>query len=399
MEFDDTGYDGGPSKSNLEVVTTQEEELLRSIPDDIDPQKDEPSGSIPDNIDPQKDEPSGSIPDDIDSREDGLSRSISDDINSREDEPSGGILDKVLSRFLLPPTINKVVCFGLDNDIIGNPMLDGGRWNVREKREGDGSAAEQDDKWGASAFETNSQHLAAVSIKEYIELKYKTEIRLMAQNSAYTQDTMAILRRQGFEILGTSQIQGFLEVDENTVVISLSPNTCVKEILADLARPAVFITLPYHRQDLASYKMDWAGILMADDAGLFDPQTFFHNKLDYDTRRTRAMFREYYKAGPILSDEFHVLVGQAPRWTADVHVYIRKEGSTQLFPGDFVEESDASTEESDSDEFEDDEDMYGASSDENRGVEFALSRLIDENLRSYALTRRSVEERERRRSV
>ncbi|KAI0538791.1 hypothetical protein GGR58DRAFT_500765 [Xylaria digitata] len=301
----------------------------------------------------------------------------------------------VLSRFVLPSTINKIVCFGLDNDIIGNPSLSGGWWMPREKREDEVRQLNEDNKWESSAFETNSQHLAAVSIKEYLETNLEKKVRLLTQNPAYTQDTMAIIRRQGFEIMGTSQIQGFLEVDENTVVISINPNTCVKEILADLARPAAFITAPYHEQDLLCYKMDWAGILMADDEDIFDPQPFFHNKLDYDTYRTKAMFKEYYKAGPMVKDEFHVLVGRAPRWTTNVHVYVRKDGSTPLFPEDFAEESNTTTEDSDSDEFEDmDEDE--TSDDENDDLNSRLSKLVDENLRSYAQTRRTVEAREKR---
>lgn len=54
----------------------------------------------------------------------------------------------------------------------------------------------------------------------------------------------------GFEVIDDPR--GWLEVDEQSVVLSISPNVPVKEIIADIARPAVVIWDRVESEDKAN---------------------------------------------------------------------------------------------------------------------------------------------------
>ncbi|KAI8629859.1 hypothetical protein F5Y19DRAFT_62223 [Xylariaceae sp. FL1651] len=122
----------------------------------------------------------------------------------------------------LPSSINKIVCFGLGNDI------------------------------AMASFEKTSQHPAALTIKHILEDICKHEVKLMTEDPAYTYDTEAVLEDHDFIFIDGCGVGGFLEVDENTVVFCVNVGARVKEVLADLVRPAVIITQPYVAED-----MDW----------------------------------------------------------------------------------------------------------------------------------------------
>ncbi|KAI0414370.1 hypothetical protein F5X98DRAFT_390003 [Xylaria grammica] len=174
----------------------------------------------------------------------------------------------LLSNYELPPTIDKIVCFGLGNDIVSN-------------------------------FEASSQHPAALSIRRFLKAKLGHDIRLLTQDPAYTSDTITVLEEHGFEVVGAEGIQGFVEVDENTFVLSIYTSTCVKQILADIARPAVFITAPFHENDLDWADEDWK----VEEGRIGHPEernvaALIRDRWDPDTPRTKAMFEEYYDAGP-----------------------------------------------------------------------------------------------------
>ncbi|TGJ77101.1 hypothetical protein E0Z10_g10778 [Xylaria hypoxylon] len=178
------------------------------------------------------------------------------------------LIENVLSKYELPPTINKVICFGLGNDITRD-------------------------------FETQSQHPAALTIREYLEEKLGNNIRLLAHDPEYTSDTVEVLKRHGFEV-DMVGIQGFIDVDENSLVLSIKRCARVKQVLADIARPAVFITVPFHEQDLHWAEIDWIK-LQSDPTGpgpLEDLGIVSRRRWDPDTPRTKAMFDEYYDAGP-----------------------------------------------------------------------------------------------------
>lgn len=59
------------------------------------------------------------------------------------------------------------------------------------------------------------------------------------QDPEYTSVDREIL--DGFGLQTVDDPEGFLKVDEQSIVLSIAPNVPVKHIIADIARPAVVI--------------------------------------------------------------------------------------------------------------------------------------------------------------
>ncbi|KAI1502181.1 hypothetical protein F5X99DRAFT_408361 [Biscogniauxia marginata] len=124
--------------------------------------------------------------------------------NSRWRESEyGKYFEEALRSFEIPSTVNKVVCFALGYRI------------------------------ASADFEFTSRHPAALSIKPY------------------SPSIEEVLEEHGFEVLGVEGVRGFLEVDENTVVFAVNAGTCVREIIADLARPAIIISHSFDGSNLS----------------------------------------------------------------------------------------------------------------------------------------------------
>jgi sugar phosphate isomerase/epimerase len=68
-----------------------------------------------------------------------------------------------------------------------------------------------------------------------------TGVRLLTQDPRYSDETKDLLREIGFEIVGEHGAGGFAELDNETVVFSAFTSAPVKQIIADLARPAAII--------------------------------------------------------------------------------------------------------------------------------------------------------------
>jgi hypothetical protein len=89
-------------------------------------------------------------------------------------------------------------------------------------------------------------HAIALTIANIIRSCAKPgdrEIRLLTQDPGYCDKTKDLIKEIGFEVIGGYGAGGFAEVDDETVVFSPFPKAPVKQIIADLARPLVFITL------------------------------------------------------------------------------------------------------------------------------------------------------------
>ncbi|KAL4907694.1 hypothetical protein BDW74DRAFT_147977 [Aspergillus multicolor] len=67
----------------------------------------------------------------------------------------------------------------------------------------------------------------------------ETEIKCYAQDPAYNETDQALLRSIGIEPLDDPK--GFLAIDEETVVLSVSPNIPVKQIVADVQWPGAML--------------------------------------------------------------------------------------------------------------------------------------------------------------
>ncbi|KAJ4292217.1 hypothetical protein N0V88_005848 [Collariella sp. IMI 366227] len=90
-----------------------------------------------------------------------------------------------------------------------------------------------------------AQHVLMLAMRELVQGaaeeagKKSLEVKCYAQDPMYTPVDKQVLGEVGITVLDDPR--GFLEVDDNSVVISISPNIPVKQIVADIARPAVVI--------------------------------------------------------------------------------------------------------------------------------------------------------------
>lgn len=87
------------------------------------------------------------------------------------------------------------------------------------------------------------QHALILTMRDIFENRSDAEkpvkVQCFAQDPIYTKIDEDVLGRAGITVLGDPR--GFLEVDEQSVVISFAPNIPVRQIIADIARPAVMI--------------------------------------------------------------------------------------------------------------------------------------------------------------
>lgn len=123
------------------------------------------------------------------------------------------------------PAIRKIVCFGL------------GRL--------DDCAKTTPEKLAAAVDRAAAQHAAALTMAETLTAKQNSEgivggvVHCYTQDPAYADTEKALLAKLGFTVL--EDPKGFLEVDEHTLVFSIIPNVPVRQIVADMARPAAMV--------------------------------------------------------------------------------------------------------------------------------------------------------------
>ncbi|KAL1863907.1 hypothetical protein Daus18300_008056 [Diaporthe australafricana] len=89
---------------------------------------------------------------------------------------------------------------------------------------------------------TANQHASILTIKRVLQTKNaptNVEIECYAQNPAYTGSDRTVLEGAGIRVLEDPHV--FLEVDDSSVVLSFAPTAPVRQIVADLARPAFMI--------------------------------------------------------------------------------------------------------------------------------------------------------------
>ncbi|KUI72203.1 hypothetical protein VM1G_07648 [Cytospora mali] len=83
------------------------------------------------------------------------------------------------------------------------------------------------------------QHALMLTLKNCIEARGSVGIKCFAQDPIYTEVDKSVLQEVGITILDNPR--GFLEMDEQSVVLSFGPNIPVRQIVSDIARPAVLV--------------------------------------------------------------------------------------------------------------------------------------------------------------
>ncbi|KAL2285753.1 hypothetical protein FJTKL_07483 [Diaporthe vaccinii] len=135
-----------------------------------------------------------------------------------------------------------------------------------------------------------TQHALILTFRDLLQASQPgVEIRCLAQDPVYTEADRTVLSEVGVTVVDDPQ--GFLEVDDQSVVLSFSPNVCVRQIITDLARPVVLAwdTVLTEEQTIGRWAAAYeppkgSGSAENVEARLCDPES----------SRVRTMVREEY---------------------------------------------------------------------------------------------------------
>lgn len=86
------------------------------------------------------------------------------------------------------------------------------------------------------------QHAATLAIRDHLLAKQSDTpdaIQCYAQDPQYTDTDKQVLQEEGITVVDDPR--GFLELDDETVVLAIAPDISVRQITADLARPAMMV--------------------------------------------------------------------------------------------------------------------------------------------------------------
>ncbi|KAK7415735.1 hypothetical protein QQX98_005648 [Neonectria punicea] len=125
------------------------------------------------------------------------------------------------------PKANKVVCFGLGS-LEGS--VDYSTLDLKHSLD------------GLPRRSAITQHLAAITMATLLgQQRGIDRVPILVQDPAYTTLGQQFLAAQDIEVIGGNGALGFTYVDEDTLVVSCHPNVPVKQIVADIARPAAML--------------------------------------------------------------------------------------------------------------------------------------------------------------
>lgn len=105
------------------------------------------------------------------------------------------------------------------------------------------------------------QHALLITAKNWLRKKGLTDKTLSCymQDPEYTSVDREILDGFGFQTVDDPE--GFLKVDEQSIVLSIAPNVPVKHIIADIARPAIVIWFQVKETDTAMWVFPWTVLM------------------------------------------------------------------------------------------------------------------------------------------
>jgi hypothetical protein len=87
------------------------------------------------------------------------------------------------------------------------------------------------------------QHALILTIRDFLVRADRygkpSNIKCYAQDPLYTKADTLVLQRENITVLDDPR--GFLEIDEETVVLSHAPDIPVRQVTADITRPAMMI--------------------------------------------------------------------------------------------------------------------------------------------------------------
>lgn len=191
----------------------------------------------------------------------------------------------------IPKTIKRMVCFALGD--------------LERAWEYDTIPAAD----GLPLRRSMTQHAAALTLATLFGELIGTEpLPVLVQDPAYTPESKQVLTEVGFEVVGGLGALGFTHVDDDTVVMSCSPDVPVKQVVADIARPAVLIWNKV--RPLSEESSEWTISNGRGEDSLCVPWT-----TDQDSPRTRELVEGY---------DMHEFPPSNQRF-GDIVIYVRKD--------------------------------------------------------------------------
>ncbi|KXH27139.1 hypothetical protein CNYM01_10351 [Colletotrichum nymphaeae SA-01] len=147
---------------------------------------------------------------------------------------------------------------------------------------------------------TFTQHAAAVSMMQKLRQQVP-HLEFYSQEPEYSPECRVLLNQMGIRVLDGHR--GFLEVDDKTLIFSIKPAVPVKQIITELARPAMIIWDAMggdERNDDERNPDKWQ--LLTENG-----ERLWHSPfgVDPDSSRTRKMLGEEYLACPFLGDRLN----------------------------------------------------------------------------------------------
>lgn len=98
----------------------------------------------------------------------------------------------------------------------------------------------QSDRCLGHSIHSACRHALLLTLNEWLQRRDGGEKKpCYVQDSSYNSLDKQVLERAGVQVIDDPR--GWLEVDEQSIVVSVTPIVPVKEIIADIARPAVII--------------------------------------------------------------------------------------------------------------------------------------------------------------
>ncbi|KAL5333903.1 hypothetical protein BJX70DRAFT_391855 [Aspergillus crustosus] len=147
--------------------------------------------------------------------------------------------------------------------------------------------------WNQTHYQDHSD-LDIDTDTETKECEEEHSIKCYAQDPAYTETDMTLLHKLGITPLDDPK--GFLEIDDSTLVFSVSPNVPVKQVVADVQWPAAMI---WNTISLEEREGRWEKKVRNGEEYWVVPFT-----TDPDSARVRSMAQEYTSVALRDSNEF-----------------------------------------------------------------------------------------------
>ncbi|KAH9998184.1 hypothetical protein F4779DRAFT_636095 [Xylariaceae sp. FL0662B] len=220
--------------------------------------------------------------------------------------------------------ITKIVCFGLgdfDRDLPDSPTCPFEKGEPVEPR-------------------AAIHHAAALTAQEIVCRKTGKEVQLFSQEPGYSETVKGFVESQGFTVYSGAgrDSHGFIDADDDTLVICIFPGVPVRAVLADVARPPIIIATGC-LQGSYDERLEWYRSVGMEEI----PQS-----LDPDDDRVRDMFDDY-DATPLVGEMHEIdLVDAGPFARVFVHSLKDEEDSV---------DSDEDLVDSDEDLVDSDEDL------------------------------------------